>query len=63
MIREANHEPVEQHPEGKRQYDNRPIIETMMTLSKDRRYFIHKTIITDIKPINYIEKVLQGREE
>ncbi|MFT4308790.1 MAG: hypothetical protein ACMXYM_05500 [Candidatus Woesearchaeota archaeon] len=34
-----------------------PIIETRVSLSKDRRYVIHRTEIVDIKPASYWEKV------
>ena len=34
-----------------------PIIETRISLSKDRRYVIHRTEIVDIKPTSYWEKV------
>lgn len=37
--------------------NNKPIIETQVMKSKDGRYLIHKTVITDIKPINYYKKV------
>ena len=37
-----------------------PIVETKMTLSEDKKWFIHKTIITDIKSVNYINKVLES---
>ncbi len=39
-----------------------PIVETQLSLSKDKKYFIHKTIITDIKPVNYLHKVLERKE-
>lgn len=35
-----------------------PIIETSVNVSKDRRWLIHKTIITDIKPITFYKVVL-----
>lgn len=44
----------------KKQLNDMPIIETKITLSKDKKYVIHKTIITDIKPISYYDKVLAG---
>jgi hypothetical protein len=39
-------------------YNNNGIVESTMRLSKDGKWFIHKTIITDIKPVNYIKKAL-----
>ena len=41
---------------------NRPILETQITKSKDGRYIIHKTVITDIKPVKYFQKVLEGEK-
>jgi len=48
--------------EEKKQFENKPILETQISTSKDGKYVIHKTIITDIKPVKYIEKVLKGPE-
>ena len=44
----------------KPEFENRPILETHITKSKDGKYVIHKTVITDIKPIKYLEKVLNN---
>ncbi len=41
-----------------KEYNNQPKLETQICLSKDGKYVIHRTIITDIKPIAYMEKVL-----
>jgi hypothetical protein len=41
---------------------NTPIIETHISKSKDGKYIIHKTVITDIKPVAYYEKVFAGSE-
>ena len=38
---------------------NQPIVETKINKSKDGKWIIFKTIITDIKPISYYEKVLE----
>ncbi|MFT4312064.1 MAG: hypothetical protein ACMXYF_02445 [Candidatus Woesearchaeota archaeon] len=40
-----------------------PTLEFVTRKSKDGRFIIHKTIVTDIKPISYYEKVLNGQEE
>ena len=40
---------------------NEPIVETQLSMSKDRKYVIHKTIITDIKPVKYWEKVVESK--
>ncbi len=37
-----------------------PKLESFTTLSKARRFVIHRTVITTIKPRRYIEKVLEG---
>lgn len=39
------------------------IVETQLSMSKDRKYVIHKTIITDIKPVKYWEKVVSSEVE
>ena len=36
-----------------------PVIETKVRKSNDGRWVIHQTKITDIKPVNYFEKVLE----
>lgn len=35
-----------------------PIIETVITKSDDGEWLIHKTVITDIKPVSYYEKIV-----
>ena len=40
----------------------KPITETSMSLSKDKKFFIHRTTITDIKPVKYVEKVMSVGE-
>ena len=35
-----------------------PIIESQVGKSEDGKWIVHKTIITDIKPVSYFEKVL-----
>ena len=42
---------------------NKPILETHIGKSKDGRYIIHKTVITDIKPVKYYEKVIENKTE
>ena len=44
-----------------RQLNKQPIIESFVVLSEDRKWIIHKTVITDIKPMTYLEKVLSSR--
>jgi hypothetical protein len=43
------------------QLNRQPIIETVVSKSEDGKWLIHKTVITDIKPVSYMEKVL-GRQ-
>jgi hypothetical protein len=38
--------------------NRQPIIETVISKSKDGRWVIHKTVITDIKPLSYFKKVV-----
>jgi hypothetical protein len=40
------------------QLNKQPIVETSVKKSGDGKWIIHKTVITDIKPISYFEKVL-----
>jgi hypothetical protein len=42
------------------QLRNMPIIETKISKSKDGRFVLHKTLITDIKPREYYDKVFDG---
>lgn len=41
----------------------KPILETQITKSKDGKYIIHRTVITDIKPVKYYEKVMEEPSE
>ena len=41
------------------QLNKQPIIETVLGKSEDGKWIIHKTIITDIRPSSYFEKVLK----
>lgn len=40
------------------QLNRQPIIETFVNKSKDGKWVIYKTVITDIKPVSYLEKVI-----
>lgn len=40
------------------QLNKQPIIENTVSKSEDGKWLIHKTIITDIKPVSYFESVL-----
>ncbi|MHA1874024.1 MAG: hypothetical protein ACTSVB_07910 [Candidatus Heimdallarchaeaceae archaeon] len=50
---------VEKGFEDKTKKHEIPLVKTKFRLSKDKRYFITDTIITDIKPISYIKKVIK----
>ena len=39
-----------------------PNIESKVFKSQDGRFLVHKTIITDIKPINYYEVVMASEQ-
>ena len=45
------------------QLNKQPILETQITLSEDKKWVIHRTVITDIKPVSYLQKVLTKKEE
>ena len=38
----------------------KPIVETRIEKSKDGKFVMHRTVITDIKPVQYFEKVLDA---
>ena len=40
------------------QLNKQPIIESFLTKSVDGKFIIHKTVITDIRPVSYVEKVV-----
>jgi len=40
------------------QLSKQPIIESSVMRSQDGKWVVHKTTITDIKPVSYLEKVL-----
>ena len=44
-------------------FENKPIVETQLSKSKDGKYVLHRTIITDIKPVKYWEKVMEKKGE
>jgi hypothetical protein len=43
-----------------KQLSKQPILETNINKSEDGKWVIHKTTITDIKPVSYFEKVLEN---
>lgn len=38
--------------------NEQPVVETFMYISQDGKWFVHKTIITDIKSVNYVKRVM-----
>ena len=40
------------------QLNKQPVLETSVSKSEDGKWMIHKTIITDIKPVSYFAKAL-----
>ena len=42
----------------KEQLNDQPIMQSYMYISLDGKWFVHKTIITDLKPMNYMKKVM-----
>lgn len=52
-------------PNNEQRHENKPsIVERSYSLSKDGLWLIHKTIITDITHVNYVNKVLNdGRQQ
>lgn len=43
------------------QLNRQPVLESSVSVSEDGKWVIHKTLITDIKPIKYFEKVLEKK--
>ena len=38
--------------------NEQPVVETFMYISQDGKWFVHKTMITDIKSVNYVKRVM-----
>ena len=49
---------IELRPKKIEELNEQPALESSMKLSKDGKWFIHKTTITTIKPTKYVDKVL-----
>ena len=49
-------------PADERRKLNTPNMEVQVSMSNDGKWYIHKTIITSIKPVAYIKKVLDGSQ-
>jgi len=46
--------------EDKKENKNGPIVEDRISKSEDGKWLIFQTVITTIKPVNYIKKVMEG---
>ncbi len=42
------------------QLQKQPILETQIAKSMDGKWVIHRTVVTDIKPVTYFEKVMES---
>ena len=42
------------------QLNKQPVVETQIAKSSDGKWLVHKTTITDIKPMSYMEKVMKS---
>ena len=45
------------------QLNKMPIVETSVGKTEDGKWIVHKTTITDIKPVSYMEKVMNGKQK
>ncbi|MDD5086878.1 MAG: hypothetical protein PHV16_03935 [Candidatus Nanoarchaeia archaeon] len=45
------------------QIKNMPIVESRVSKSKDGKFIMHKTVITDIKPVKYYDAVMENQGE
>ena len=45
------------------QIKNMPIVESKVSKSKDGKFIMHKTVITDIKPVKYYDAVMENAGE
>lgn len=43
------------------QLNKMPVVETSVAKSSDGKWVIHRTTITDIKPVSYMEKVMNSK--
>lgn len=43
------------------QLNKQPILETSIQISEDKKWIVHKTTVTDIKPVTYLKKVLGSK--
>jgi len=53
---------VELRPKKIEELNEQPAIETNMFMSKDGKWFVHKTTITTIKPRLYLDRVMEPKD-
>ena len=58
-MKQPNQTKPELSPIKIEQLNKQPILETSMQLSEDKKWLVHKTTIIDIKPVSYMEKVME----
>lgn len=51
---------IELSPKKLEELQKQPIIESNLFKSLDSKWFVHKTTITTIKPVAYLEKVMES---
>lgn len=56
-----NQKPAELSAVKIEQLNRQPVVESSISVSEDGKWIVHKTTITDIKPVKYYEKVLQKK--
>ena len=52
----------DEQPQRRQYNDEPPQLESSVTISKNGRYVIHRTIITHIKPVAYYETILRNAQ-
>lgn len=50
---------IELTPRKIQELNEQPVVETFMYVSQDGKWFVHKTMITDIKSVNYVKRVME----
>lgn len=45
------------------QLNKQPIVESSIAKSQDGKWIVHRTTITDLKPVSYMEKVMNSKKK
>jgi len=45
-----------------KQFKNMPIVKSVVFKSEDGKFVVHRTTLTDIKPVKYYDEVLKAEE-